>query len=433
MSPGLPLGQPTIFHRSLAGPTTTVNPQKPHHHQTLNSTLPDPRYKPIQYHLPTALPPPGTTNPPIHLHPPKPQPHQTNTLPPKTQNLYFSRWSRKAVQVAIDNNQAFSLYLANFPNRWMPMDIHLVMSRYGEVLDVFVPKKLNKEGKRFAFVRFKNNTDVQRLIRSISSISVDGLQLEASIAKSRSTSRVGSIPNPHTEHVIPLDVGTIGLRSFADAVKTTSETKVSTDGVSQPSLQTTKVYIQKDESLSWLQYSFLGVLKTPLPISHIKKVFSIEDSERFNLIPIGGTSFIFKFNSVEDMVIFTNNKPKCIDQLFSSFRAWKDGDEAIDRFCWVLVKGSMVDWSQETKERNRLDVAEILVLTKSKNFINSVISANVGGKHCEIGAVESQKDPLDWEMSSTFVENGHALDGAYGPLQSPGVDLNGSPISSSTR
>ncbi|KAJ4849858.1 hypothetical protein Tsubulata_014624 [Turnera subulata] len=64
----------------------------------------------------------------------------------------------------VENNLVLSIYVTNLPACWLPMDLHLVMSRFGEVFDVFIPRKPNRNAKRYAFVRFKNNASPQYLI-----------------------------------------------------------------------------------------------------------------------------------------------------------------------------------------------------------------------------------------------------------------------------
>ncbi|KAJ4823054.1 hypothetical protein Tsubulata_027791 [Turnera subulata] len=151
------------------------------------------------YHQPTApvtlpiiQPSHQSYSAPINQHNhqvPSSQPHQ-----PKP--LHFSKWSRKVIHSAIENNLAVSIYVANIPLRWLPTDVHLLMSRFGEVLDVFIPQKRNKQGKRFAFVRFRNNIDTQHLLRRITSVEVDGTALVANIARGRK----GIILNKNISH-----------------------------------------------------------------------------------------------------------------------------------------------------------------------------------------------------------------------------------------
>ncbi|KAJ4844558.1 hypothetical protein Tsubulata_031304 [Turnera subulata] len=61
---------------------------------------------------------------------------------------YFSKWSRQQVQRAMDNGQLHSLYVENLPKNWKQTDVYRIMSKYGEVVDVYIPNKRSRSGKR---------------------------------------------------------------------------------------------------------------------------------------------------------------------------------------------------------------------------------------------------------------------------------------------
>ncbi|KAJ4848753.1 hypothetical protein Tsubulata_020472 [Turnera subulata] len=160
--------------------------------------------------------------------------------------------------------------------------------------------------------------------------------------------------------------------------------------------------------LVWLSLNMTLLTGLGLPISR-----------RLPVMMAGGTSFLIKFLDYDDMLHAVDNKPESIESFFVEFRPWRAGDVAFNRLCWVLIKGTpphawsaeffkvlsmkvglMVDWSQESMSRDRLDVAEVLILTSSSKFINCVFLFSIADKNYEIGVVESQYDPLDWSWSS---------------------------------
>nr|GFB71963.1 RNA-directed DNA polymerase, eukaryota, nucleotide-binding alpha-beta plait domain protein [Tanacetum cinerariifolium] len=47
-----------------------------------------------------------------------------------------------------------SVFISNFPDDCTSRDLWKVCNDYGTVVDVFIPNKKSKAGKRFAFVRF---------------------------------------------------------------------------------------------------------------------------------------------------------------------------------------------------------------------------------------------------------------------------------------
>ncbi|GKC79065.1 nucleotide-binding alpha-beta plait domain-containing protein [Tanacetum coccineum] len=55
-----------------------------------------------------------------------------------------------------------SIYVSNFPESFSAKDLFHAYSKYGHVVDSFIPVKRSKEGKRFGFVRFINVFSAER-------------------------------------------------------------------------------------------------------------------------------------------------------------------------------------------------------------------------------------------------------------------------------
>lgn len=59
---------------------------------------------------------------------------------------------------------SYSIYVTNFPDSISSRDLWIACKVYGTVVDVFIPFKKSKAGKRFAFVRFIKVFNLDRLI-----------------------------------------------------------------------------------------------------------------------------------------------------------------------------------------------------------------------------------------------------------------------------
>lgn len=55
-----------------------------------------------------------------------------------------------------EQNQVYSYYFTNFPSYLSLGDLNSVFTRWGRLVDLFIPNKRNQQGKRFGFVRFMN-------------------------------------------------------------------------------------------------------------------------------------------------------------------------------------------------------------------------------------------------------------------------------------
>ncbi|KAJ4843207.1 hypothetical protein Tsubulata_011405 [Turnera subulata] len=356
---------------------------------------------------PQPLPHPNRNSTLTVLAPPNPMSNLLDTSKP----LHFSKWSRKIIEIALANNQLISIYVENIPQRWMPIDIHLFMNRYTKVMDVF-PQKRSRTGKRYAFVRFKSGIHLPPVLARINSTQVDGTFLYSLVAKSRVRAKLDPPLCPTTQPHRPATAAFPPrgiIKSFAEVVmprRTEQQPYVSV-------VNKEPVFVSKDGAPEWLGNCALGVLRRSMPIKCLLDLFPIDESSVTDVIPLGGVSFLFKFQSPEDMNATIQNKPALFTQLFEVFRAWQDADVAFNRLCWILIRGvpphlwskifsqvlvsdfgSMVDWSNESRSLYRFDISKVLILTTSNLFINKTLSAMAGDNQYVIGITESQFDPL---------------------------------------
>ncbi|KAJ4825246.1 hypothetical protein Tsubulata_029957 [Turnera subulata] len=238
----------------------------------------------------------------------------------------------------MDNNQVTSLYVSNFPSRWIPSDIHLVMFKFSEVLEVFIPGKVNKQGKRFAFVRFRSNTATSYLIHQINLMQVDGVRLSANLAKDRIKNSYQNNNDQKPTDVLATNKPYAGKptflhqhkddRSFADVVHGNEEI---------PSEN--RSFNPIGDSALLLQSCIIGVLKALIPIGTLTEFFAKTAPKVSKIIPIGEVSFLFMFQTSDDMTCMIMNQPEWVHLMFSSLREWKEGDATVDRLCWSWYVG----------------------------------------------------------------------------------------------
>nr|GEU52460.1 RNA-directed DNA polymerase, eukaryota, nucleotide-binding alpha-beta plait domain protein [Tanacetum cinerariifolium] len=72
-----------------------------------------------------------------------------------------------------------SVFVANFPESTQSGDLWKVCSTYGTVIDVFIPNKRSKSGKRFAFVRYIKVFNLVRLVENLCTIWIGRYNLYA--------------------------------------------------------------------------------------------------------------------------------------------------------------------------------------------------------------------------------------------------------------
>ncbi|GKB31560.1 RNA-directed DNA polymerase, eukaryota [Tanacetum coccineum] len=72
-----------------------------------------------------------------------------------------------------------TVFFTNFPDHITARDLWNVCTAYGKVVDVYIPLKRSKTGKKFAFVRFLKVDNMERLIENLCTIWIGRFHLHA--------------------------------------------------------------------------------------------------------------------------------------------------------------------------------------------------------------------------------------------------------------
>jgi RNA recognition motif-containing protein len=93
--------------------------------------------------------------------------------------------------------QATTFLFSNFPNGIKGVDLWHRFGRFGKVGDVYIPKRVDKQGRRFGFVKYREVTDATELLRSISDIWFGSFKLRVN------RSKFGKYHKPHVNEPQP--------------------------------------------------------------------------------------------------------------------------------------------------------------------------------------------------------------------------------------
>ncbi|GKC94513.1 RNA-directed DNA polymerase, eukaryota [Tanacetum coccineum] len=105
-----------------------------------------------------------------------------------------------------------SIFVTNFPVSTSAKDLWNLCSGYGTVVDVYIPNRLSKTGKRFAFVRFIKVVNVDRLVGNLRTLWIGRMHIHANEVRFARPPRAAQTPHP-PKHVAS------GTPSFTSAVK----------------------------------------------------------------------------------------------------------------------------------------------------------------------------------------------------------------------
>ncbi|PWA47281.1 hypothetical protein CTI12_AA501260 [Artemisia annua] len=81
------------------------------------------------------------------------------------------------------NQVSTSIFVTNFPDQFSFRDLWKECDVYGKVIDVYIPNRRSKTGKRFGFVRFIKIKDVERLVNNLCMIWVGRFKFHANVVR----------------------------------------------------------------------------------------------------------------------------------------------------------------------------------------------------------------------------------------------------------
>ncbi|GKF34112.1 RNA-directed DNA polymerase, eukaryota, nucleotide-binding alpha-beta plait domain protein, partial [Tanacetum coccineum] len=76
-----------------------------------------------------------------------------------------------------------SIFITNFPDSTTSSDLWKVCNSYGTVVDVYIPNRRSKAGKRFAFVRFIKVDNVDRLVGNLCTLWIGRMHPPANVVR----------------------------------------------------------------------------------------------------------------------------------------------------------------------------------------------------------------------------------------------------------
>ncbi|XVF71504.1 hypothetical protein PTKIN_Ptkin12aG0043100 [Pterospermum kingtungense] len=328
---------------------------------------------------------------------------------------------------------------------------------FGRVVDIFIPRKVLQDKSRFgyAFVRFKQESELINAIEKANNRFMDGWRIKVSKAnpekkgvkvknmKSRDPlvrnqevrktvwngrdnrsyrdvvigeDRSGVVRQklPVTEVLLMNEEGTSqGLKVSRDHGESScpmgsSQKEVSaSDEVRCLSQKNEREANQElisdvvfnqvipDSEMEWLKFCIVGRVKDTISWEVLCNTY---DSARIpcKICPLGGVSVLFRFHSLREMEaameLFQTTSVDVLDDFnlwsracFRSISVWVALEEVPlhiwnETFFKALTDswGSFVNVDQNTVEKNRFDVARLLVIVDSKVKIPSVVSVTTG-------------------------------------------------------
>ncbi|KAK2395407.1 SC35 splicing factor [Trifolium repens] len=81
------------------------------------------------------------------------------------------------------DQETTSYFFTNFPDDTKATELWKKFGRFARVREVYIPNKVDKQGRRFGFVKFREVEDAVDLLRSISNVWIGSFKLRVNLPK----------------------------------------------------------------------------------------------------------------------------------------------------------------------------------------------------------------------------------------------------------
>jgi hypothetical protein len=310
---------------------------------------------------------------------------------------------------------ATSFFFTNFPEEVKAIDLWPRFAKYGRVGEVFIPAKVDKQGKRFGFVKYRDVSDAKELLRCISNIWIDSFKLRVNLSKfSRRSDSHGDVRRevPTTGKAIvrgiqkPLDG-----RSFKSALLEDQEERskggAMTEAVKPAVVPEViwEVEVEEDRMMK-LEGAYVGYLVEDRNIQTIQNNFRMDGFYGLNVTAMGHR-MVLLWSDIGGEVkkVIENVGWWC--SLFEKVIPWSPELVSNQRVVWLRCYGVPLHaWGKDlfralafkfgrfvamddtTRNFKRCDVARVKVLTAQKAIIDASMAVKVLGRRFDIRVIE---------------------------------------------
>nr|GEY26393.1 RNA-directed DNA polymerase, eukaryota, nucleotide-binding alpha-beta plait domain protein [Tanacetum cinerariifolium] len=232
-------------------------------------------------------------------------------------------------------------------------DLWKVCNDYGTVEDVFIPNKISKVGKRFAFVRFIKVINLDHLIENLITIWIGRFHIFANPVRFERPKKPNLLPhnNAAAASSYPRGVdqakGQFQTGSYVNVVNGSSPV-----GVHGPSISSTSVLVLDDSCVAERDLSnhVMGNVKDVSSIFNLQTLIMEEGFSVVNLVYLGGLWVMIECDNVETKANMLQHTG--VKLWFHVLQNDVHNFVSDERIVWVDIEGIPLNvWSRETFTR----------------------------------------------------------------------------------
>jgi hypothetical protein len=304
---------------------------------------------------------------------------------------------------------SISFFVTNFPEDSNVEDLWRVFSRFGRLGDVYIPKKVDKWGKRFAFVKFMEDRELLELNQKMDDVWIGSFKLR--INKSRFGRNESQEKKEPVSRSIAVELGEGNLnqdRSFRAALMNPNSSSEGSEGKQEEGNEVFEVVVE-GLVLKELQESFVGWLAVNVKVCRIRTCLFMEGLAHISVTDMGRKMVLIHSPKKGEVEALWKARADWISYYFREVRAWTPSCYADRRDTWVKIYGiplhvwgenlfkvigakyrEFLDFDSTTASRAKLDIASIKIATSFNGCIDDSIKIKALGVIYSLRVVEEK-------------------------------------------
>ncbi|GJX55522.1 RNA-directed DNA polymerase, eukaryota [Tanacetum coccineum] len=282
-----------------------------------------------------------------------------------------------------------SMFVMNFPDHFTARDLWNVCLAYGNVIDVYIPLKKSKAGKKFAFVRFIKVDNLERLIRNLCTIWIGRFHLHANVVRFQREPSTHSSP-PNNSRPRKTAPEGVARNSFAVVLKT---------GKVNPNFanETSPAIVLDDSCILGRDFScsLMGKMKDISAIPNLYVILANEGFEKVKISYLGGLWVLLDLDSTTSKDKISNHVG--VGSWFDELKPASDSFVCEERIVWISIEGLPIKafnqnafakiifaWGKladvDDSESESLSLKILCVKTKPNVSVNDTIKVIIKGQ-----------------------------------------------------
>ncbi|GLU17138.1 hypothetical protein SLE2022_335320 [Rubroshorea leprosula] len=320
--------------------------------------------------------------------------------------------------------QTKTFFFYNFPENCEEKELWYSFQRCGKVLDVYVPKKHDKWGKRFGFLRMLGVQNDNQIVRRLNDIWFGSYKLRVKIAEERSNTSVkDKVMGDRKQHrddrlVQPGQSYAQVVKGKTQSFQRLPDRTGTLEGEDRGITQMEKKPIQARQ-LNRKEEVASCVILDGKKVKDVQQRIDV-DGGLITISPLGGRRVLLTEPEPGSLLEFMNHNKELFALWFEDIQPWDKQVQDRSRMAWLRITGiPLKAWSDrcfkmigesvgevvkihdDTSTKSILCDGRILVICHAEHKISKQIAMKVEEKWYEIQVVEEEWrfDP-DWWLSN---------------------------------